>query len=247
MDDDEGLPPDEEMGVFITDRAGETKILPWFHPAIDHLLLPILFSRDDTWVWKTGLRLKEDPADPEEEDVEDVAFDVEEIDQEAENPYADEDPIPNPLLNDEPDNDGEGEQLLLDQEEEYQAECQDNINAETGQEDGNPHADEPKPRYITRTHAARYHMQIRPPPQRPGPNNRNMWHDPHWLFGMRRLFEYYVCLYNNRVEREKHQWIKKKQQNLRYEVPPKLVEGLEKHRQRENSMFSKHFTSYNII
>jgi hypothetical protein len=245
VDDDEGNPPTEELGVFITDREGETKILPWYHSAIDHLLLPILFSRDDSWVWKAGLPLNEQERDePEQIPVDNVEMNMEEMDREENNPHADEDPnVIEPLLDDEPDNDGEGEGFLLDREDEFQAEMQATIDVES-QERHVPLQDGPKLQHVTRTKSFRFVTQIRPPPQNAGSHNRNMWHDPHWLFGMRRLFEYYVCLYNNRVEREKHQWIKKTQENLRYEVPKNMVAGLEATRKRQNSKSLNYYKLY---
>jgi hypothetical protein len=236
VDDDEGLPPTEELGVVITDREGETKILPWYHSAIDHLLLPILFSRDNSWVWKAGIPLNEQERDePEQIPVDNVELNMDEMDREENHPHADEDPNDiDPLLNDDPDNDGEGEGFLLDREDEFQADMQAHIDEES-QERHVLQEEDDKRQHVTRTKSFRFVTQIRPPPQNAGSHNRNMWHDPHWLFGMRRLFEYYVCLYNNRVEREKHQWIKKTQENLRYELPKKMIEGLEATRKRQNS------------
>ena len=239
VDADDGLPPADEIGIFITDQDGCTRVLPWWHSAIDQILCPLLFSRGDCWVWKAGIPLNNQPDDAVSNagDRENAEMEQEDLDEEENHPYANEDPNNIcPLLDDQPENDGEGEQLLLDQEEEFEAEIRDDHVAERMQQQEEVTEEEARQHHVSRTQAARYMLQIRTPPRNAGHDRRNPWHDPHWIFPFRRLFEYWCCLYNNRVERDKHQWYKRKQEQLRAEAPPRMVEGLERQRRRQNSM-----------
>ena len=230
VDNDDGLPPIDEQGVVVTDRHGQMVILPWWHTGVDHAICPLLFSRNNGCVWRPGIPLgvPQDDDASQRGDASSVARAEEELDW-PNDPYENEDQNEaHPLMDQEDDADGEGEQFLLDNEDDFE-------NA--GQSE----------RHCSRTQAFRYMMQIRPPPRHPGGINRNHWHDPHWLWWSRRLSEYYSIIYNNRVEREKHQWIKKKQEGLRSGLPQQMVEHLERQAERQLSNTCTYLTFYLFV
>uniref|UniRef100_A0A183BU64 ATP-dependent DNA helicase n=1 Tax=Globodera pallida TaxID=36090 RepID=A0A183BU64_GLOPA len=212
VDGDDGLPPAAELGVMLKTRSGALTVLPWWDNWIDGALCPLLFPCGGS-VWKPSLPLaKPDLAAPlpqqqsheefEEQHVvptlneEDVAW--------QHNPYVDEE---EDILAEADDN-GEGEQLLLD-------------------------AEPKKAHHISRSQAARYMMQLRAPPRHAGPQQRNHWHDPHWLWWARRLAEFFVCLLNNRIDRDKFANIKKNQPEQRSMLPAHLVRHFEREAQKQ--------------
>jgi hypothetical protein len=214
--------------------------LPFWHPAVDPCVCPLLFSRPNACVWRPGIILNKQPEQAirenggnVEKDAAAMATTAEDVGWEAQ-PYVNEDPACD-LIDDSDDNsDGEGEQLLLEEEPEFAAHLRSLFHEQRLQDqDITVTAEEKKDRFVSQAMALRYMLQIRPPPY-PGNSTRNRWHDPHWINQFGRLFEYFVCLYNNKVEREKFQWIKKKQENLRCAVSQDLVEGLERQRRRRN-------------
>uniref|UniRef100_A0A183C069 ATP-dependent DNA helicase n=1 Tax=Globodera pallida TaxID=36090 RepID=A0A183C069_GLOPA len=212
VDGDDGLPPDAEHGVMLKTRSGALTVLPWWDNWIDGALCPLLFPCGGS-VWKPSLPLaKPDSAPPlpqqqsqqEFEELHVVPTLNEEDVEWQHNPYVDEE---EDILA-EPDDNGEGEQLLLD-------------------------AEPKKAHHISRSQAARYMMQLRAPPRHAGPQQRNHWHDPHWLWWARRLAEFFVCLLNNRIDRDKFANIKKNQPEQRSMLPAHLVRHFEREAQKQ--------------
>jgi hypothetical protein len=216
--------------------------LPFWHPAVDPCVCPLLFSRPNACVWRPGILLNKQPEQAIRENDDNVENDAAAtpteaaVDWEAE-PYEDEDPACDMIDDSDDNSDGEGEGLLLEEEPEYAA----HLRKEFFEQREQLHsikltAEEKKDRFVSQAMALRYMLQIRPP-RYAGDDKRNRWHDPHWINQFGRLFEYFVCLYNNKVEREKFQWIKRKQENLRCAVSQDLVDGLERQRRRQNGDF----------
>uniref|UniRef100_A0A183C0L0 ATP-dependent DNA helicase n=1 Tax=Globodera pallida TaxID=36090 RepID=A0A183C0L0_GLOPA len=212
VDGDDGLPPTAEQGVLLKTRSGALTVLPWWDNWIDGALCPLLFPCGGS-VWKPALPLaKPDSAAPlpqqqlrqEFEELHGVPTLNEEDVAWQYNPYVEEE---EDILAEADDN-GEGEQLLLD-------------------------AEPKKAHHISRSQAARYMMQLRAPPRHAGPQQRNHWHDPHWLWWARRLAEFFVCLLNNRIDRDKFANIKKNQPEQRSMLPAHLVRHFEREAQKQ--------------
>uniref|UniRef100_A0A183C4Y9 ATP-dependent DNA helicase n=1 Tax=Globodera pallida TaxID=36090 RepID=A0A183C4Y9_GLOPA len=212
VDGDDGLPPAAEQGVMLKTKNGALTVLPWWDNWIDGALCPLLFPRGGS-VWKPSLSLaKPDsaaplPSQPSDQEVatQHVVPTLAEEDVEWQNnPYADEE---EDILA-EADDYGEGEQLLLD-------------------------AEPKKVHHVSRSQAARYMMQLRAPPRHAGNQLRNAWHDPHWLWWARRLAEFFVCLLNNRIDRDKFANIKKNQLEQRSILPAHLVRHFEREARKQ--------------
>uniref|UniRef100_A0A183CC21 ATP-dependent DNA helicase n=1 Tax=Globodera pallida TaxID=36090 RepID=A0A183CC21_GLOPA len=212
VDGDDGLPPAAEQGVMLKTRSGALTVLPWWDNWVDGAICPLLFPRGGS-VWKPSLSLANpDSAAPlaqqpsgQEVDEQRVVptINQEDVDWQY-NPYAEEE---DDILAEADDN-GEGEQLLLE-------------------------AEPKKPHHVSRSQAARYMMQLRAPPRHAGPQQRNHWHDPHWLWWARRLAEFFVCLLNNRIDRDKFANIKKNQPEQRSILPAHLVRHFEREAQKQ--------------
>uniref|UniRef100_A0A183BU63 ATP-dependent DNA helicase n=1 Tax=Globodera pallida TaxID=36090 RepID=A0A183BU63_GLOPA len=203
VDGDDGLPPAAEQGVMMKTRSGALTVLPWWDNWVDGAICPLLFPRGGS-VWKPSLPLAPPgsaaplPQQPSGQEGEEplVMPTINEEDADWQyNPYAEEDED----ILEEPDDNGEGEQLLLE-------------------------AEPKKPHHISRSQAARYMMQLRAPPRNAGHQQRNHWRDPHWLWWARRLAEFFVCLLNNRIDRDKFANIKKNQPEQRSILPAHLAE-----------------------
>uniref|UniRef100_A0A183CMG6 ATP-dependent DNA helicase n=1 Tax=Globodera pallida TaxID=36090 RepID=A0A183CMG6_GLOPA len=204
---DDGLPPAAEQGVMLKTRSGALTVLPWWDNWIDGALCPLLFPCGGS-VWKPSLALTTPASDvPQPQQQSSQEFEEQHVvpvlpEEDIEwqnNPYADEgDDI---LV--EADDNGEGEQLLLE-------------------------AEPKKVHHVSRSQAARYMMQLRAPPRNAGPQQRNYWHDPHWLWWARRLAEFFVCLLNNRIDRDKFANIKRNQPEQRSILPAHLVRHFER-------------------
>lgn len=176
----------------------------WWDTRVDSVICPLLFPRMEC-IWNPNVPIgRHDERDPFHEECP-LPAEQQQPPSETSSIAGDYNPFPEEdeasFVEDE-DDDGEGEQLLLDEE--------------------------PKERHVTRSQAARYHMQIRAPPRHPGPPSRNPWHDPHWLWWGRRLAEYFTCLINNRIDRQKYANINKYLGDLRYVIPRYLVEAFER-------------------
>uniref|UniRef100_A0A914HAT8 ATP-dependent DNA helicase n=1 Tax=Globodera rostochiensis TaxID=31243 RepID=A0A914HAT8_GLORO len=212
VDGDDGLPPAAEQGVMLKTKSGALTILPWWDNWIDGALCPLLFPCGGS-VWKpslplatpdsaAALSLQQVRQDHEDQHV--VPVLAEEDVEWQNNPYANEE---EDILA-EADEDGEGEQLLLE-------------------------AEPKKVHHVSRSQAARYMMQLRAPPRHAGPQQRNHWHDPHWLWWARRLAEFFVCLLSNRIDRDKFANIKKNQPEQRSILPAHLVRHFEREAQKQ--------------
>uniref|UniRef100_A0A183C4Z0 ATP-dependent DNA helicase n=1 Tax=Globodera pallida TaxID=36090 RepID=A0A183C4Z0_GLOPA len=212
VDGDDGLPPAAEQGVMLKTRSGALTVLPWWDNWIDGALCPLLFPCGGS-VWKPSLPLaKPDSPTPllqqllnqEEEQRASIVPPSEEDADWQYNPYADEE---DDILA-EADDAGEGEQLLLEAEPQIV-------------------------HHVSRTQAARYMMQIRAPPRNVGAVRRNHWRDPHWLWWARRLAEFFVCLLNNRIDRDKFANIKKNRPEQRSVLPAHLVRHFEREARKQ--------------
>uniref|UniRef100_A0A183BU62 ATP-dependent DNA helicase n=1 Tax=Globodera pallida TaxID=36090 RepID=A0A183BU62_GLOPA len=212
VDGDDGLPPDAEKGVMLKTKSGALTVLPWWDNWIDGAICPLLFPCGGS-VWKPSIPLEkldstiaptqqqtQQHFEPEQPDT---ARNAEDVPWQF-NPYEGEE---DDILA-EPDENGEGEQLLLE-------------------------AEPKKVHHVSRTQAARYMMQIRPPPRNAGDARRNQWHDPHWLWWARRLAEFFVCLLNNRIDRDKFANIKKNQPEQRSILPSHLVKHFEREARKQ--------------
>uniref|UniRef100_A0A914H8H6 ATP-dependent DNA helicase n=1 Tax=Globodera rostochiensis TaxID=31243 RepID=A0A914H8H6_GLORO len=209
VDGDDGLPPEAEKGVMLKTKSGALTVLPWWDNWIDGAICPLLFPCGGS-VWKPSIPLEkldstlthmqqQTQQQPEQQQAigeEDVAW--------LSNPYEGEE---EDILA-EPDDNGEGEQLLLE-------------------------AEPKKVHHVSRSQAARYMMQIRAPPRNAGAARRNQWHDPHWLWWARRLAEFFVCLLNNRIDRDKFANIKKNQPEQRSILPTHLVKHFEREARKQ--------------
>uniref|UniRef100_A0A914H992 Helitron helicase-like domain-containing protein n=1 Tax=Globodera rostochiensis TaxID=31243 RepID=A0A914H992_GLORO len=212
VDGDDGLPPAAEQGVMLKTRSGGLTVLPWWDNWIDGAICPLLFPSGGS-VWKPSLPLaKLDSAETlhqqhSEQESEQQVASVIPSEEDADwqyNPYAEEE---DDILAEADDN-GEGEQLLLE-------------------------AEPKKVHHVSRSQAARYMMQLRAPPRNAGNEQRNHWHDPHWLWWARRLAEFFVCLLNNRIDRDKFANIKKNQPEQRSILPAHLVRHFEREAQKQ--------------
>uniref|UniRef100_A0A183C0L1 ATP-dependent DNA helicase n=1 Tax=Globodera pallida TaxID=36090 RepID=A0A183C0L1_GLOPA len=212
VDGDDGLPPAAEQGVMLKTRSGALTVLPWWDNWVDGAICPLLFPRGGS-VWKPSLPLANPdsaaplPIHPSGHEVEEqrVMSTINEEDADWQyNPYADEQ---DDILAEADDN-GEGEQLLLEAEPQIV-------------------------HHVSRTQAARYMMQIRAPTRKPGSERRNHWRDPHWLWWARRLAEFFVCLLNNRIDRDKFANIKKNRPEQRSILPAHLVRHFEREARKQ--------------
>uniref|UniRef100_A0A183CCM3 ATP-dependent DNA helicase n=1 Tax=Globodera pallida TaxID=36090 RepID=A0A183CCM3_GLOPA len=186
VDGDDGLPPAAEQGVMLKTRSGALTVLPWWDNWVDGAICPLLFPRGGIEEQRVMTTINEEDADWQY------------------NPYADEQ---DDILAEADDN-GEGEQLLLEAEPQIV-------------------------HHVSRTQAARYMMQIRAPTRKPGSERRNHWRDPHWLWWARRLAEFFVCLLNNRIDRDKFANIKKNRPEQRSILPAHLVRHFEREARKQ--------------
>uniref|UniRef100_A0A183C837 Helitron_like_N domain-containing protein n=1 Tax=Globodera pallida TaxID=36090 RepID=A0A183C837_GLOPA len=212
VDGDDGLPPAAEQGVMLKTRSGALTVLPWWDNWIDGAICPLLFPCGGS-VWKPSIPLEKlDSSAPlpqhqSQQHVDQQPSIVNMPEEDADwqtNPYADEE---EDILA-EPDDDGEGEQLLLE-------------------------AEPKKLHHVSRSQAARYMMQLRAPPRNAGRQLRNHWRDPHWLWWAQRLAEFFVCLLNNRIDRDKFANIKRYRPEQRSILPTHLVRHFEQEARKQ--------------
>jgi hypothetical protein len=212
IEGDDPTPPMKEKGIILTGRDGLIVQLPWWDIHVDGALFPLMFPRCGT-IWRP--LLPKTPLEPEDQNIEPevmppiplpaMRMPADEIDD-----YNDDNSVAEAnLFDDEPehpqlaeaDSEGEGEQLIIE--------------------------DQRHRKYVSKSQAARYHMQIREPLGNPGAANRNPWRDPHFIWWDTALAEEFVCILTNKIERERYAEFKKKQDNLRNALPASMIAMLE--------------------
>ena len=89
---------------------------------------------------------------------------------------------------------------------------------------------------VSRAQWFRYMIHQRP---KLGSQTKANWRDSHWLWNWRKLAQLYTVSYCNRMEAQKVQFQKKRQERIRYVRPQALVDWLEKQLESQGTHVSQ--------